>query len=544
MRTPASLAIAAILVLAAALVGYPIAASVTHGVNVDVWPAPVIRPHTWFEAILESYGWDNIKAYLDMISGTSVAFAGGGSWQAVAIFVPPTLVLLLLPASPPVTRDPRGTFGDARWAFPREKSEMREGIELGIDPDSGKPVRVRFEGNFLTIAPPRAGKTSGLAIPNLLAPTRNAWTGPAVVIDPKGQVFKTVAERRRALGRRVVCLDPMNLVGGIDTWCPMQTVHPNDVLHAQRIARAILPATTSAESVYFQNRATDLIVTAQRIAIAAGNPTPRRVAELIGDPEALAKRIDSLSSDTITDRVRSLLAMEARTRDPVISTAMQAFQWCDDPRMQQLTNGSTVDFEDLCRDQLDLFLTLPTESLETLAPFVRWFLTDLFATIRRTPPIERAIIFVDEARALGRYSELVVASGELPGHQASLWTFWQDRSQIQAIYGEQDAATLLRTAEFVTISDPAAVDPDECDFWSRALGDFSLLQETKSIDTGGGQKRTSTTTVPMAARLMSSEELARLPASELIVFPKSPRYAKRPLRLLKTRHDDPRLSVK
>jgi type IV secretion system protein VirD4 len=49
------------------------------------------------------------------------------------------------------------------------------------------------------------------------------------------------------------------------------------------------------------------------------------------------------------------------------------------------------------------------------APFVKWFLIDLFTAIRRNPPIERALIFVDEARALGRFSELVVASGELPG---------------------------------------------------------------------------------------------------------------------------------
>ena len=98
----------------------------------------------------------------------------------------------------------------------------------------------------------------------------------------------------------------------------------------------------------------------------------------------------------------------------------------------------------------------------------------------------------------------------------------------------------LRTAEFVTLSDPASVDPDECDFWSRALGDFTHLQETRSTDSGAGQKQTSRSSTPMAARLMTAEQLARLPAEELIVFPKSSRYAKRPLRLLKTRHNDPR----
>ena len=41
---------------------------------------------------------------------------------------------------------------------------------------------------------------------------------------------------------------------------------------------------------------------------------------------------------------------------------------------------------------------------------------------------------------------------------------------------------------------------------------------------------------------MTAEELGRLPANDLIVFPKSSRYAKRPLRLHKTRYDDQRLA--
>jgi type IV secretion system protein VirD4 len=49
-------------------------------------------------------------------------------------------------------------------------------------------------------------------------------------------------------------------------------------------------------------------------------------------------------------------------------------------------------------------------------------------------------------------------------HGASLWTFWQGRSQTISVYGEDDAATLLRTAEFVTVSDPAMVDPDEREY--------------------------------------------------------------------------------
>jgi type IV secretion system protein VirD4 len=121
-----------------------------------------------------------------------------------------------------------------------------------------------------------------------------------------------------------------------------------------------------------------------------------------------------------------------------------------------------------------------------------------------------------------------------------LWTFWQDRSQIISVYGEHDAATLLRTAEFVTVSDPAMVDPDEREYWSRALSDFTVLEETKATDKTAQGHRTSSSHAPRAARLMTAEELGRLPSNELILFPNSHRYAKRPVRLRKTRYDDQR----
>jgi type IV secretion system protein VirD4 len=239
--------------------------------------------------------------------------------------------------------------------------------------------------------------------------------------------------------------------------------------------------------------------------------------------------------------VREFLAMDAKTRDPILSTAQQAFQWCDDERLQHLTSASTFSLADLCQGDTDLFVTLPTEDLETLAPFLRWLLTDLFVAVRRHDVAERLIIFVDETRTLGNCRELIAAAGELPGHGASLWTFWQARSQMSC-YGPDDQATLLRSSEFVTVSDPAMIDPDERDYLSRALSDFTVLEETKATDKTAQGSRTSSSQAPRGVRLMTAEELGRLPSSDLILFPNSDRYAKRPIQMRKTRYNDPRFA--
>jgi type IV secretion system protein VirD4 len=490
----------------AILFGYPCVALVSHGFNFETWPAGVLTPAQWFSNILTSYGASNGGALVHMAMGQSPAFAGGGFVQLISICAVPIAfaVMLQSPKKGP-RRDPDALQGDARWASRHQRSMMNSGVQFGRDLETGEPIRVAIEGNVLTIAPPRRRKTSGLIIPNLVAMDENAWSGPAVVLDPKGDAYRAIVDRRRALGKTVRCLDPMNICGGGDRWNPLSAMDPRDTSYLQRVARTLLPSAVSEANAYFQNKAVDVIVAAFLAAHRLGKPTPLVVSDLLSDSERLAEALRGYAHVTAA-RVRKFLTLDSKTRDPILSTAQQAFQWCDDERLQALTSESTFSLVDLCGGDTDLFITLPTENLESLAPFLRWFLVDLFVAIRRNRVAERLIIFIDETRALQNCRELITAAGELPGHGASLWTFWQDRSQILSVYGPDDGATLLRTSEFVTMSDPAMVDPDEREFWSRALSDFTILEETKSNDTSVQGSRTSSSQAPRSVRLMTAEE--------------------------------------
>ena len=524
------------------VLGYPCAAAVAHGLNPAAWPPAVISPDQWLHGLVSSYALPNAGALLEMAVGHSPAFAGGGLLQIFAICSVPIAFMLVLPSAKRGPRRDRDALqGDARWATKGERSTMKKGLEFGRDCETGRPIRVAVEGNILSIAPPRRGKTSGLIIPNLLAADNAAWNGPAIVLDTKGQAYCAVVDRRQALGRTVRCLDPIAISGGIDRWNPLTTMNPSDTAYLQRVARTLLPSAVSEENAYFQNKAVDLIVAAFQAAQHLRNATPLAVSELLSNPDQLAEALKGVAGTT-ANRVRQFLTMDTKTRDPVLSTAQQAFQWCDDERMQMLTSESTFSLVDLCAGDTDLFISLPTENLEALAPFLRWLLADLFATIRRNRVAERLVIFVDETRTLQNCRELITAAGELPGAGASLWTFWQDRSQIFSVYGDHDAATLLRSSEFVTVSDPALADPDEREFWSRSLSDFTVLEETKVSDKSVQGTRTSSSHAPRGVRLMTAEELGRLPSSDLILFPNSTRYAKRAVRLRKTRHDDARFA--
>ncbi|WP_456671141.1 type IV secretory system conjugative DNA transfer family protein [Bradyrhizobium sp. Lot11] len=479
-----------------------------------------------------------------MFRGQSPEFAGGGRVELGLTLVAFLIITVLLFRIKrfEIKRDPSAIHGAARWATMAEIGKMNTGLELGIDKSTGRAVRVSIEGNLLTIAPPRKGKTSGLLIPNLAYPELEAWLGPAVVIDPKGDAYRAVAGRRRQLGRTVRCLDPLQLVGGTDSWNPLENVAAADILYLQHTARMLLPepiGNGDGAATYFNNRAVDLIVGAMLVALHSPKRDIPEVWRLLNNEDDLIRGLLLHNVSPAAQAALKIMQSDPKARDTIISTASQAFAWLNDARPASLVSTNSFDLRDLTRGDVDLFVAVPSRDNLTLAPFLRWLLADIFDTVREHHPAERMVIFIDEANTLGRFDAVLKATGELPGHGASLWTIWQDRAQIVTTYGESGARTLLSTADIVTLFDVPATDPDESDRWSRALGSFSALVESHS--TGGGKGTVSTSTTSQETRLMTKEELTTLDSKELIVFPNSPFYTRHPIRLQKTAaHNDVR----
>lgn len=528
------------LTIMAFVLGLPVAEFMVHGLDASLWPNTIQAPSVWFTAMRDSWGWDSLLAYRDMAFGQTKALGPYGRTALAWITAGPLLafVACFVPNYGP-RRDPRGTYGNARWASRKERDRMRIGLELGLDPDTRRPIRVSTESHIVTIAPPRTGKTSGLLIPNLAVPDNKGWYGPAIVIDPKGEAYRAVAARRRTLGRTVRCLDPIGIVGGTDSWNPLATMDPEDILHLQRVARALLPEHATGEAVYFQNRAVDVIVGAFLVAHAANCATPADAAWLLANLKTFEERLMLLKGNAAA-AARAVLAMDPKGRDSIVSTAAQAFSWCADKRLQRLTYKSTFSMADVTTGDMDLFITLPAEDMKTLTPLMRWLLCELFTAVRRRRAREPIMCFIDEAATLGRFEELLVAAGELPGQNLRLWTFWQSRSQIIDINGADGARTLLNTAEFTTYSDLPLIDPDEREFLSRSIGDYTLMESVETRDENTG--KTTWAFQPKAVRLMTEDAIGQVPTTDLIVFPNSKRYSKRPMILRKTAHNDSRLT--
>ena len=286
---------------------------------------------------------------------------------------------------------------------------------------------------------------------------------------------------------------------------------------------------------YFYESATDLIAAAMHVVIKFGDGKLSSVARLIRDPVALQELLDG-SGEPVAEAALETGKLEPKERKSIFSTAARAFSWMLDRRGEALVENGSFTLKDLTEGNTDLFITLPTENIKVMAPFLKLLLSELFTAVRRSRPPQRMLVMIDEAATLGRFAELEEAWAELPGHGVSLWAFWQDRGQIISRYGPAVAGMFLRTSEFVTISDLAAIDSDELEFWSKALDDYTILDESETESTGGGTNgdRSSTSRRSQPTRLMSRGDLAQMSPNEMLLFPRSKRYGRHALRLRKT----------
>jgi type IV secretion system protein VirD4 len=520
-----------------AIGGYPIAFLLQHGANPDAWPHGLITPWVWFGWIA-SIELDGLaRAYTAIYLGRSAAFAGGGIFAfrglaAILFFVG---VAVAVWRSPKSSRRENGIHGNARWANARELAELSKGLELGRDPITKRPVRIQVEGNLATIAPPRSGKSAGLVIPNLAFPEPGAWAGPAVVIDPKGEAYRAVRQRREALGRKVLCFDPLNVIGGQARWNPLANIDPSDVSGLYSIARALLPNEKgkSETSAFFRNSALSALTGALLETVRSGRRSLIEAADLIENEEVFLAALEPYN-DRASKAALGVLKLSDKTRGDVLATASQAFQFLIEDRCAKAVSVSSFELADLSRGDVDLFIVLPAdqERAALLAPLVRCLLASIFESIRKNRPSERIVFFIDEAAVLGRFDALIAAAGELPGYGASLWTIWQSRHQIVENFGDAGAEILLGTASVVNLFNLTKVQPDEARRWSEAVGSYTDLVTSTSTDkkTGVVTESKSLQAIPLAP----TSDITSLPGNPSIVFINSDRYTRYPLKLKKT----------
>jgi type IV secretion system protein VirD4 len=329
------------------------------------------------------------------------------------------------------------------WHAPPDR---RFGFASAAPPGRAEqPITYGGDGHLLTVAPTRSGKGRGALVPNLLR-----YPGPVLVFDPKGELYRVTARRRREMGHRVVRLDPCQVLGPDG-----DTLNPLDVL---TLANADLEtdAQTVADWLSQGNRGLkepfwDLQGSALHSAliahIAASSPAVERhldsVRKLLMNDDVvynLAVLLDKQGEGMnrmAHDEIASFLATADVTRSGILATALAYIKPFLSPRMAAALAASTFDLNDVVTGApLSVYMVLPPDKVKSHKALLKmWVGTFLKAlTSRKHVPPLRTLLLLDECAQLENFPALETAITLCAGYGLQCWTFWQDLSQLKTWY--------------------------------------------------------------------------------------------------------------
>lgn len=338
-------------------------------------------------------------------------------------------------------------FGTARFAHTDELIEydIRGGFWIGGGYDYHK------QGHLLTVAGTRGGKGVNIILPNLLS--RNGFKGSWVVVDPKGENAAVSARIQREMGRKVIFLNPWNLLDmQADYYNPFDLLdaeNPNVIDDVQLIAETIVPTTPQGDTDHFNAKARS-IITALTLHLVTSNLNENKknlgtiwewlrlpsedwlnlLTEMVKNDSPHAGEVLEASANEIL----ALMQNGSREYASVISTAQKWTDFIKSPALRKSISQSSFTIDDLVSGNTTLYVIIPADRLKTHYQWLRLVISALMRSVIRNPK-ERVCFLLDEFYALGYLSEIDVALGAYAGYGISVWAILQNLVLLRDIYG-------------------------------------------------------------------------------------------------------------
>jgi type IV secretion system protein VirD4 len=400
-------------------------------------------------------------------------------------------------------------------------------------------IRIKDFTHLATFAPTGRGKSIYVLIPNLLS-----YRHSCVVTDPKGELYlATGPHRTEKFGHRVFLLDPFNVCKlGTHTLNPLDFIDDkaDDFLDQCRDFADMLIMRTGKEPDPYWNDAARGVLTAFIAFVCACEDVPEKrtldtVRDLLSSRHSYAKAMEIMqqveSHGGVIQRLGHMLTWHVdRELGSVLANVQRHTEVFDSIPIARNTASSSFNPLWLRSGRVTIYLCLPHDKLDTLAPLMRVWVGIILRVITRGTPSERnpVLFLLDEAAHLGKIKVLEDAVTLMRGMGIRLWFFFQSIHQVEECYGEK-AKTILDNIDtqqsFGTNSFEAA------DEQSKRIGDTTIAIKTfgenigqtyqkgeGSKDTGSFSTGSTTNYSDTGRRLYKPEEILVSPEQLAFVF--------------------------
>lgn len=379
-----------------------------------------------------------------------------------------------------------GQHGTARYAKPEELHDLyvaRRGLYIG-----GSMIYDK-QGHVLTMAGTRGGKGVNLIIPNLLG--KSDYQGSWVVIDPKGENAAITARYQRSTGRKVLVLDPWQIVKNNNQ---AASYNPLDLLtgasaeelidDASVIAEMIVPANTGERDKFFSDRARGFITGMIVHMMLTEEKENQSLATIWGwlrlSVEKWQKLVGTMatSDNAVVEKTAHEimgLMKSANTFGSVMATALQYTDFLKSPALQKSLAVSDFDVKSLSEGKTTLYVVIPADKLKSHYQWLRLVVTTSLRSVIRRPD-QRVTFLLDEFAALGHLGEIEVALSTYAGYNVTIWAILQNLAQLVNLYGTNAETFISNTAvrQYFSIGDNSTAE-----YVSKAMGERTFVSDGK-----------------------------------------------------------------
>jgi len=453
-----------------------------------------------------------------------------------------SIALLLLVASLAAGLLPRRRplHGDARFA---SRAEIKaagllgdEGIILGKR--GRRCLMLAGQQGVALAAPPRAGKGTGVVVPNALN-----WPGSLVCVDIKRENWSVTAGYRKRCGQACYLFDPFAEDGRTARWNPFSYVSKDPVRRLndlQRIAEMLYPDPPNVDPFWTASARSLFLGIA--LYVFETPSLPATIGEVLrqgmaSDDEGFGqhwKRLiagrNSHEHPLSSECVRSLcdvIDLAPVTASSIRKTFTSRLDLWLNPILDRATAESDFDLRELRKSPMSIYVGVNPDDLHRLRPVLNLFFQQAIGLQTRELPERnpalryQVMMLLDEFTALGRIPIIAEAISYLPGYNVRVVLVIQTPAQLREVYGMHNAEVMMKSLAARIVFAPKDF-PDAREI-SEELGFQTVKVKTTSKPVGGsfsrrGSRGRSENLSEQRRALLLPQEVKELGSERAIIF--------------------------
>jgi len=434
----------------------------------------------------------------------------------------------------------RALHGDARFATRSDIAAAgllgHEGIILGKR--GGRCLMLAGQQGVALAAPPRAGKGTGVVVPNALN-----WPGSLVCIDIKRENWTLTAGFRGASGQACYLFDPFAEDGRTARWNPFSYVSSDPIRRLndlQRIAEMLYPDPPNVDPFWTASARSLFLGIA--LYLFETPSLPATVGEVLrqgmaSDDEGFGQHWKRLIEGRNSGHrplspqcVRALydvIDLAPVTASSIRKTFTSRLDLWLNPILDDATAESDFDLRELRKKPMSIYVGVNPDDLHRLRPVLNLFFQQAIGLQtrelpERTPALKyQVMMLLDEFTALGRIPIIAEAISYLPGYNVRVVLVIQTPAQLREVYGIHNAETMLKSLAARIVFAPK--DFSDAREISDELGFTTVPVRTVSKPLGAtfdrrGQRGRSQTVSDQRRALLLPQEVKELGTEHAIVF--------------------------